>query len=165
MRMAALAVVSVLSAALVGCFTADRPLLTDANSVAPYRIISVREEHSAEVRTLTRNGNAYAMVTTGGPVAVRFMALDRSDWYVVQASGTPLAEGAPGLFYAVVRIDLAAHRAYAFKSIGNALDVTLGLHACGAAICIDDLAAYAAGAEVFADANRAADVTYEIDVE
>ena len=164
MRIPAFASVAGLSAGLAGCFIADRPLLTDADSIAPYRLITVREEHSADVWTLLRSGNAYTAVTPDGAVTLRFRAMDRTNWYLVQASGTPLAAGAPGLFYLVVRVDLAAHRAYAFKSIGSDRDVVPGLHPCGDAVCIDDLAAYAASAEAYADSGHAPEVTYEVNV-
>ena len=129
-----------LATALSGCFRSDQPFLTEANSVAPYAKITFREEHSPQTTTLSRVGSAYTGDTGQGVVTFRFMALDRPNLYVVQASG-PGVESRTGddLVYVVVRIDLTEHRAFTFKSIGYHLDAGPGLRTCGNDICIVDL--------------------------
>jgi hypothetical protein len=164
-RAVASAAVAILSVGLAGCFTSETPLLNDANSVAPYAKIAFRDEHSSDLTTLAREGKAYVSDTSDGRVTMRFMPTDRSDWFVAQASGPGVTADKIDLFYAVLRIDLANHRAYAFKSIGDTSDVGPGLRACGDGICIDDVAAYVTRAEASADAGHAADATYVIDVE
>ena len=153
-----------LSVGLAGCFTADKPLLTEANSVAPYAKITFREQHANETTTMIRAGTAYTSPSSDGPITTRFMATDRPNWYVAEVSG-PTDPGGPKVLYGIVRVDIANKRADAFKTVGDAKDVKPGLRSCNDIICIDDLKAYIASAEAYADGGAAPDATYDISVE
>ena len=164
MRLTAALASAILVAALAGCFTADKALLNDTNSVAPYAKISFREQHSSEVTTMTRSGKAYTSMTSDGTMTIRFMAADRPNWYLTEISGPPNGKENQ-LLYGMLRVDLANKRADAFKTVGDAKDVRPGLRMCKDYICIDDVKAYIANAEAYADSGAPPDATYEITLE
>jgi hypothetical protein len=161
------AAAGVLSLGLAGCYTADAPLLTEANSVAPFAKISFREQGAKDLSVLTREGSAYTIPSEDGTgkLTLRFMATNRPNWYVAQASAPP--SGTPlDLLYAVVRVDLAKREAYSYRALAtDPKETGPGLRLCNDLICIDDVNAYVASALAFADRGGAPDATYEIMVE
>jgi hypothetical protein len=164
MRLGAVLASVALAVALAGCFTADKPLLNDANSVAPYAKITFREQHATGTTTMTRNGKTYTSTSSDGTLTVRFMPVDRPNWYLTEISGPPDANGVQ-LLYGILRVDLPNKRADAFKTVGDAKDVRPGLRMCKDYICIDDVKAYVASAEAYADSGAPPDATYEVSVE
>jgi hypothetical protein len=156
-----------LSLGLSGCYTAESPLLNEANSVAPYGKITFREESNKDSATLTRTGTAYTIPSEdgSGTLTLRFQATDRPNWYIAQMSAAPSDNGFD-LLYAVLRIDLAKREAVSFKAIAaDPKESSNGFHICNDIVCIDDLKAYAKAAFDYADKGGSPDVTYEISVE
>ena len=160
-----------MAGALAGCFTAEEPLLTDANSVAPYATITFQEKTNNEETTLTRDasGKSYSVTNrTGGPTTFRFMATDRPSWYVVEVSGGA-DPGEIQRLYGVVYLDLIHHHADAFKTVGDPVkDAGPGLTPCTDlkdAVCITDLKAYVTAAEKYVIAGGQPDASYDITVE
>jgi hypothetical protein len=153
-----------LGSAVAGCYTSDAPLLTDANSVAPYAKISFREESAKDLAVLTREGLAYTLPAEdgSGKLTLRFMATDRPDWYVAQVAAPPSGTGLD-LMYAAIRIDPAKRQAQSFKAIAaDPKESAGGFHLCGDLVCVDDVRAYIASAFAFADRGGAPDAVYEI---
>jgi hypothetical protein len=163
---AATAAVAAGLAGLAGCYTAEMPLLTEANSVAPYAKITFREEASKDVSTLTRTGNAYTIPAEDGTgvLTLRFMATDRPDWYVVQVHSPPGPSGLD-LLYAVLRVDLAKRQAQSFRALADLKNAGAGTHLCNDIVCIDDIKAYANAAIAYAEMGGPPDTTYAITVE
>jgi hypothetical protein len=160
-------VVGLVSAGLAGCFTSETPLLTEANSIAPYAKIGFRGQRTQEVSTLTRMGTAYTIPSDdgSGTLTLRFIGTDRPNWYVAQMSAPPSGTGLD-LLYAVLRVDLQKREAYAFKAVApDPRETGPGLHLCNDLVCIEDVKAYAAAAMAYADKGGSPDVIYEITVE
>jgi hypothetical protein len=167
MRAIPIFAVALVTTGLAGCFTSETPLLTEANSVAPYGKISFREQSTQEVSTLTRAGTAYTIPSDdgSGPLTLRFAGTERPNWYVVQVSAPPSGTGLD-LLYAVVRLDLQKREAAAFKAVtADSADNGPGLRPCNDLVCIEDIKAYAAMAMAYADKGGDPDATYEITVE
>jgi hypothetical protein len=160
MKMIRLLAAAAVAIGLSGCFTSDKPLLTDATSVAPYQKITFREKSSDEVTTLTRDGKTYVAATVDGMLIMRFMPLDQPGWYLAEANGGKLEH-----LYAVLRVDLTRKIADAFKAVAGADDAKPGLRACDGMICIDDVQAYIASAKAAVAAGADPDTTYVITVE
>jgi hypothetical protein len=159
-----LSAIVLVAAGLAGCFTAEEPLLTDDNSVAPYEKITFRDKGSADASMLTREGKAYVAVSEDGKLVMRFMPLDRPDLYVAQVTGDE--DGKPTHLYAIIKVDLTSGIANTYKAVASDEDVGPGLRKCeDYMVCIDDLDAYIARAEDAIDAGAEADGTYEITVE
>ena len=164
MKLTKLFAITAFAVLLAGCFTAEQPLLTDANSVAPYEKISFREKDSSDGDTLTRQGNAYLTVGEDVTLTMRFMPLDRPDWYVVEVTGEQ--DGEVSRLYALVKVDLAANTAETYKAVAGDNDAGPGLRRCeDNMVCIDDLAAYIAHALAAIDAGAKPDAAYEITLE
>lgn len=160
--------VAVLSATLAGCYSSDAPLLTDANSVAPYAKATFREatRANADTAVMTRDGKAYRVVDKDGTqLTMRFMATDRPNWYVAQMQGPPGGFGLD-LLYAVLKVDLAKREAVAYQVFAPDPKVaTPGHHICRDNICIDDLKAYTTQAFAYADKGGGPHNVYAITVE
>ena len=152
------------SLGLSACFTAEKPLLTDDNSIAPFARISFVEHGSSDTPdVMIRAGKAYVDHQKDGDRTLRFMAVKES-WYVAEMSGAD-EDATVQRLYALVHLDLATKTAETYASMGDAKDVGPGLRACEAGICIDDLAAYVAHAEAKADAGGKPDTVFDITVE
>jgi hypothetical protein len=166
MRLRGWIAVAVVPLALSACYTAEVPLVTEANSVAPYAKIGFREEAAKEVTTLTRSGTAYTLPSADGQGAItlRFMAAGRPDWYVVQVT-SPSGGTGPGLLFAVIRIDLAKRQALSFRALGDLQNPGPGARNCNDLVCIDDIRAYANAAIAYAEMGGPPDATYEVTVE
>ena len=159
---ALVAVVALLG--LSGCFSADKPLLTDDNSVTPYTTITFVEQGSDDTPdVMTRQGKAYINHAKDGDRVLRFMAV-KDNWYVAEMSGAD-EDASVQRLYALVRIDLDKKVAETFASMGDEKDVGPGLRACEAGICIDDLAAYITRAQARVDAGEKPDTVFDITVE
>ncbi len=164
MKIPAWIAAALLSLALAGCFSADAPLLTDDNTVAPYAKITFRDKTSDMPTTLTRTGNAYLATSADGTLELRFKPTDRSDLYVAQA--TVEEDGKRTLLFAMIKVDVAKQTAATYKAIAGNEDAGPGLRDCGdGMICIDDLDAYVKHAEAAIDAGAMPDGMYQITVE
>ncbi len=149
---------------LAGCFTADKPLLTDDNSVAPYAKITFAERGTSDAPdVMLREGKLYVAHHKDGDRFLRFM-LVRPDWYVAEMTGKD-EDAAEQRLYALVHLDVANKTAETFASVGDEKDAGPGLRICEAGICIDDLAAYVAHAVAKADAGGKPDTVFDISVQ
>ena len=151
---------------LAGCYTSDKPLLTDANSVAPYATITFTAEGSGKPPTvLVRKGAAYVVHTSDGDMEVRLMPVkDKDNWYVAEMSGFGKDASVQRLF-GYLHVDLGKKTAEAYESDGETADVGPGLRACDDSICIDDLTAYIAHAQKKVDGGEKPDTVFDITVE
>lgn len=164
MKLIKLSAIALVAAGLAGCFTADQPLLTDDNSVAPYEKITFHDKGSNDASALVREGNAYVAMSENEKLVMRFMPLDRPDWYVAQVTGDE--DGNPRHLFAILKVDRAGGIAETYKAVAGDDDAGPGLRACeDYMICIDDLDAYIARAEAAIDAGAEPDATYEFTVE
>ena len=121
---ALVAVVALLG--LSGCLSADKPLLTDDNSVTPYTTITFVEQGSDDTPdVMTRQGKAYINHAKDGDRVLRFMAV-KDNWYVAEMSGAD-EDASVQRLYALVRIDLDKKVAETFASMGDEKDVGPGL--------------------------------------
>jgi len=149
---------------LAGCFTADKPLLTDDNSVAPYAKITFAERGSGDTPdVMLREGKVYVAHQKDGDRLLRFMPV-RPDWYVAEMTGKD-EDAAEQRLYALVHLDVANKTAETYASVGDEKDVLPGLRACEAGICIEDLAAYVAHAVAKADAGGKPDTVFDVTIE
>lgn len=150
--------------ALAGCYTADAPLLTDDNSVAPFAKITFVEHGSADAPdVMLREGKVYVDHQKGGDRFLRFM-LVRPDWYVAEMTGKD-EDAAEQRLYALVHLDVANKTAATYASVGDEKDAGPGLRVCEAGVCIEDLAAYVAHAVAKADAGGKPDTVFDVTVE
>jgi hypothetical protein len=149
---------------LSACFTAEKPLLTDDNSVAPFASIGFVEHGSADTPALMiRDGKAYIDQAKDQHRILRFMPV-KENWYVAEMSGAD-EDATVQRLYALVHVDLEQKTAETYASMGDDKDVGPGLRACEAGICIDDLAAYVARAQAIVDAGAKPDTIFDITVE
>jgi hypothetical protein len=150
--------------ALAGCYTADAPLLTDDNSVAPYAKITFTERGTGDAPdVMEREGKVYVDHQVDGNRFLRFMAV-RPDWYIAEMSGKD-EDGAVQRLYALVHLDVAKNTAETYASVGDETDAGPGLRVCEAGVCIEDLAAYIAHATAKADAGGKPDTVFDVTVE
>jgi hypothetical protein len=150
---------------LSGCYTADRPLITDDDSVAPYAKVSFVEQGGGDApEVMTRDGNAYIDHQKDGDRTLRFLPV-KDNWYVAEMSGVDPDDKSVQRLYGLVHVDVAKKIAEAYETGGDGTDVGPGLRACEAGICIDDLAAYIAHAEAKVTAGAKPDTVFDISVE
>jgi len=149
---------------LAGCYTADEPLLTHDNSVAPYAKIVFAEHGSSDAPdVMLRQGKVYVDHQKDSDRTLRFMPV-RPDWYVAEMSGKD-EDAAETLLYALVHLDLANKTAETYASVGDEKDAGPGLRVCEAGVCIEDLGAYIAHALAKADAGGKPDTVFDVTVE
>ena len=164
MKPFSLVLVVLAAVGLAGCFTADQPLLTDDNSVAPYATISFRDKGSSDASLLRRNGKAYVAEGSDNGVTMRFMPLDRPDLYVAEVIRQRQRRAAAPLCRRQGRFRQAG-TAETYKAIAGDNDAGPGLRDCeDHMICIDDLKAYIASAEAAIDAGAEPDGSYQFTV-
>ena len=149
---------------LAGCYTADKPLLTDDNSVAPYGKITFAERGSSDApEVMLRQGKVYVDHQKDGDRFLRFM-LVRPDWYVAEMTGKD-EDAAEQRLYGLVHLDVAQKTAETYASVADEKDAGPGLRVCEAGVCIEDLAAYVAHAVAKADAGGKPDTVFDVTVE
>jgi hypothetical protein len=150
--------------ALAGCYTANAPLLSDANSVAPYAKITFVEHGTGDTPdVMLREGKAYVDHAKDGDRYLRFMSV-RPDWYVAEMTGTD-EDAKEQRLYALVHLNVASNTAETYASVADEKDAGPGLRVCEAGICIEDLAAYTAHALAKADAGGKPDTVFDVTVE
>ena len=149
---------------LAGCYTADTPLLTDDNSVAPYAKITFAERGSSGAPdVMLREGKVYVDHQKDGDRVLRFMPV-KPDWYVAEMTGKD-EDAAEQRLYALVHLDVANKTAETYASVADEKDAGPGLRVCEAGVCIEDLAAYVAHALGKADAGGKPDTVFDVTVE
>jgi hypothetical protein len=164
LRMVGFAVTGLLLAALAGCYTSDKPLISDADAATPYAKITFKARGEDDAPTvLTLAGHEYVTHAENTDLAVRFFALPKANWFVTEMSGAE--DGKVERLYGLVNVAADAKVAYAYATVGDAKDAGPGLRDCKDAICIDDLDAYVRHANTIVDAGGEPDVTYDITVE
>jgi hypothetical protein len=150
--------------ALAGCYSADAPLLTDDNSVAPYAKITFAERGTGDAPdVMLRQGKLYVDHAKDGDRFLRFMPV-RPDWYVAEMTGRD-EDAAEQRLYALVHLDPDMKTAETYASVADEKDAGPGLRICEAGICIEDLAAYVAHAVAKADAGGKPDTVFDVTVE
>jgi hypothetical protein len=150
--------------ALAGCYTADKPMISDADAATPYAKITFRARGEDDApTTFTLAGRHYIARVEDTDVLLRFLALPKANWFIAEMSATD--GGEESRLYGLINVADDAKTAYAYATVGRSRDAGPGLRACKGGICIDDLAAYIRHANAVVDAGAAPDVTYDITVE
>lgn len=158
-----LAVVA-LAAGLAGCFTSDKPLISDADSATPFKKITFGTPDSKEPTTVTLEGKAYVAKQKEGTIALRFRLIE-ADLYLAEMSGAD-KEGKIQRLYGLVKLDRTANTAGAYKIMAGKDDFGPGLRDCkDSTICIDDVNAYIALAKKAMAAAAKPDVVYKLKLE
>jgi hypothetical protein len=152
-------------AALAGCYTSDKPLVSEDESVADYaKITFTGKEDDAKPAAFDRVGKHY--ITTGDDnekVTLNLKRID-GDYYLAQLSG-PGPDGSTQLLYGYLHLDVAKQLGETWLTYGTKDDVQPGLRLCKDAVCIDDLAAYIAYAKKAVDAKAPPDTIFTVTVE
>jgi hypothetical protein len=150
--------------ALAGCYTADKPMISDENAATPYAKITFKARGEDDAPTvLTLAGRHYVARVEDTDVMLRFLALPKANWFVAEMSATDGGEEAR--LYGLINVADDAKTAYGYATVGGPKDAGPGLRACKDGICIDDLDAYVRHANAIVDAGARPDVTYDITVE
>ena len=149
---------------LAGCFTSDKPLVTDDTAVAPYaKITFVPKASPDDKSTFVRDGKSYVTRLEDGTVTMRFMALG-DDLYLAESAGEQ--EGQLLRLYAVVKLDPKKHLAMTYKSLAHDDDTGAGLTACrredSDMVCIEDVNAYVALAKAAIASGAKPDTVYDV---
>ncbi|MEJ0013109.1 MAG: hypothetical protein WDM94_10895 [Bauldia sp.] len=161
------AVAALACALLAGCYTSDKLLVTDADSVADYsKITFTGSEDDAKPAAFTRADKHYVTESDGNTVELRLKRID-GDYYVAQLSNPKVPEGESGaqILYGYLHLDAGKGEAQTWRTYGTKDDVQAGMRMCKDVICIDDLAAYVAYAQkAVADGDKP-DSTFKVAVE
>ena len=142
---------------LAGCFTGETPLIDDEHATAPFAKIFFWIEGDTDLAIAVRLGKTYFVTDGEEEYQLRFK--DIGDGLLVTEM-TGDSDGKVFRLYAVLRVDVASRRAFAYKARASARDEMTGLRKCESGfICIDDLNAYAAlGRAAIAAGEEPADV-------
>ncbi len=152
---------------LAGCFTADEPMVSDDQAVAPYGKITFWQADSPEDKTeFAREGKAYVAQTDDSTIALRFRDLG-GDLYLAEVTGD--RDGKIIRLYSLVKLDTAANTAATYKSVAEDSDARPGMTPCHRedidAICIENMDAYIAFARKAIDDGAKPDTTYQVKFE
>jgi hypothetical protein len=126
--------------ALASCYVTDKPLISDAQSVAPYAKMTFQGRDAGDsAAEFTRTGRHYTTTDNDGTVLTLNLRPD-GDYYVAQLGGR---DGDKDQYlYGYLRLDPDKGIATAYRTFGTKDDARDGLRACNDVICIDSLAAY-----------------------
>jgi hypothetical protein len=164
----AAAVLAVASVCLGGCFVSKKPLIAEDKAVFPYEKIVYLAQGSSDRRTLIRAGSAYVNEAKSGSDDdghVRLLKV-ADTLYVAEVDATENNE--VQYYYELLKVDLAAKTAVAYKALAGDGDSDLGpgLSRCDREgqeqVCIDKLDAYVAYARRAIDAGAKPDTAYTI---
>ncbi|HVY20171.1 MAG TPA: hypothetical protein VHA70_08845 [Bauldia sp.] len=151
-------------AGLAGCYSSDKPLVGDADSVAEYsKVTFLGKEADAKPAAFTREGKHYMTDSEGQKVLLHLKRVD-GDYYVAQLTG-PDDAGGPSMLYGYLHFDVPNKKAEAWRTFGTKDDVQAGMHMCKDAVCIDDLDAYIAYGKKAVDDNLPPDTIFTLTVE
>lgn len=162
-----LALAALAFAALAGCYTSDKPLITDADSVADYSRITFKDASSDDKpASFTREGAHYTTESEGNTVELRLKRIE-GDYYIAQMSNPKPADGENGaqILYGYLHLDVAGKKAETWRTYGTKDDVQPGLRICNDVICIDDLNAYIAYAKKAVADGGKPDTVFTLEVE
>jgi hypothetical protein len=142
-------------AALAGCFTSDKPLVTDADSVADYsKVVFTSPEPDNQRSEFTRLKNHYVTRSHEDVVYLHLKRVE-GDYYVAQLSGDQDGQ----VLYGYLHMDVAKGEAQTWRIYGSDADIQPGMHKCKDSICVDDLAVYiASGQKAVAAGEKPAEV-------
>ncbi len=128
--------------ALAACYVTDKPLIGDADSVAPYAKMTFQGNDAGDsVSEFVRDGQHYTTTDNDGTLLTLNLKPD-GDYYVAQLGGR---DGDKDQYlYGYLKLDPAKKTALAYRTFGTKDDVRDGLSACNDVICIDSLDAYVA---------------------
>jgi hypothetical protein len=130
-------------AGLAGCYSSDKPLITDADSVAEYsKLIFTSPEPDNQRNEFTREGKHYLTKGEGNTIRLHLKRID-GDYYVAQLTGDNDGE----TLFGYLHLDVAKGQAETWRTYGTDEDVQPGMHKCKDSVCIDDLAVYVAYAQ------------------
>lgn len=152
--------------ALAGCYTADQPLITDAEVATPYEKITLVArggDDEDEPAVFVRQGLDYEGEGGDAGLTLRFKALAEPGWFIAEMhddSGIDLE-----LMYALVNFDPDNKVAVTYATMAFGEISAPGLRECGESVCIDDLDAYVAHARERIAAGESPDITYDVTVE
>ena len=150
--------------ALIGlsaCYTSDKPLVTDDDSVTPFQKITFYNQDDKPL-AFEITGKQYVSHGPDGDAFLRLKLVD-GDYYVAQLTG---GEGdKQQILFGYMRIDPSHTSVDLWKIVGTAADARPGLRECKDAICVDDLNAYIAYAKEGITGGAKPDTTMKIAVE
>ena len=152
---------------LAGCYTSDKPLVTDADSATPFQKITFYNEDNKPL-AFTLDGKAYrAKGESGTPDSLLRLKPIAGDYYVAQLSSDTTPDSPEGvqILYAYMRVDPANKVADTWKIVGTKADVRPGMRECKDSICIDDLSAYVAYAQEAVTAGAKPDASFKMEAE
>ncbi len=148
------------TAALSGCFSAEKSLIAADQAVFPYKEIVWMEDKGTEEVTITRDGDAYRFrpKDAGSDGFLRFMPV--GDLFLTELE---FIEGdRVNRLYALIKVDMDAKTVQSFAAVApNNFDLP-GFTPCDDAMCIDDLDAYLAYGRRLIDDGRPPDAVYRI---
>ena len=151
--------------ALIGlsaCYTSDKPLVTDDDSVTPFQKITFYNQEDNKPLAFAVDGKQYVSHGPDGDAFLRLKAVE-GDYYVAQltsGSGDTLQ-----ILFGYMRIDPSHKSVDLWKTVGTKADARPGLRECKDGICIDDLNAYIAYAKEGITGGAKAEMTMKIEVE
>jgi hypothetical protein len=151
-------------ATLAGCYTSDKPLVTDADSVADYaKLVFTSPEPDNQRNEFTREAKHYVTHSEDNTVKLHLKRVD-GDYYVAQLSGSGPGE-AEQMLFGYLHMDVAKGEAQAWRTYATDTDVQPGMHKCKDTVCIDDLNAYIAYAQKAVAAGDKPDSVFKLEVE
>jgi hypothetical protein len=140
--------------ALAACYTSEKPLISEAESVAPYATMTFQASDGSDPPSrFTRIGKHYVTKQDGDVLTLNLKR--DGDYYVAQFGGKH--DDQVQYLYGYMKLDPAAGTAQAFRIIGTKTDVRDGLRLCEGVICVDSLDAYVAYAREQASTGKPED--------
>jgi hypothetical protein len=149
---------------LAGCFTSDKPLVTNEDSATPYQKITFYNEND-EAMVYALDGKRYMATDDKGEVSYLNLKQVDADTYVAQLTSAKGDSSGPQILYGFMQIDANAKKARLWKMVGTKADVRPGLRECNDVVCIDDLNAYIDYAKASKAAGDTPDSEMKIDLE
>ena len=147
---------------LAGCYTSEKPLISDDESVAPYAKMTFQGQGASDSPAeFTRDGKHYTTKDNDGTL-LRLNLKPDGDYYIAQLGGK--SGDKDQYLYGYLKLDAGAGTALAYRTFGTKDDARDGLRACNDVICIDNLDAYLAYARAAAAANKP-DTTFKFTAE
>jgi hypothetical protein len=147
-------------AALAACYSSDKPLITDADSVAEYsKLIFTSPEPDNQRNEFTREGKHYLTKGEDHTVRLHLKRVD-GDYYVAQLTGDNDGE----TLFGYLHLDVAKGQAETWRTYGTDEDVQPGMHKCKDSVCIDDLNVYIAYGKKAVDAGEKPDSVLKLEV-
>ncbi|HVY51392.1 MAG TPA: hypothetical protein VHA07_07495, partial [Devosia sp.] len=123
--------------ALAACYTSEKPLISDAQSVAPFAKMTFQDNDSSsgEPTVFTRQGKHYVTTAHDDGTVLTLNLKPDGDYYVMQFGGRH--DGRLEYLFGYVKLDPGAKTAEAYRVFGTKTDVRDGLRLCEGVICID----------------------------